>query len=151
MELEAVRRELTREIEAALAAQSAAARFRGARHVVASAGIAALQIEYSNGLSLGDVLLRASTAPPTPDRRDFALIVIESLSVDGLIPTTSERSDIDRNICSLAESALAEILSRFKYPFRGQTYEKRRALEGLHASVVELLKPLAPVRGSRSV
>src|SRR5262249_13923930 len=38
---------------------------------------------------------------------------------------------------------LPEVLNRFNYPFKGQSYEKRRALEGLRASVVELLTPLA--------
>jgi hypothetical protein len=71
------------------------------------------------------------------------VLVIEALAVDGLIPSTSERLDIDRNVCSLAESALPEVLDRFKYPFKGQSYEKRRAIEGLHASVVELLSPVA--------
>jgi hypothetical protein len=111
--------------------------------VVIAAGTAALKIEYSNGLSLGDVIQRAAHAAHTPDRRCFAALIIHALSIDGLIPSTSDRSDIDRNVCALAESALPEVLDRFKYPFRGQAFEKRRALEGLHARISELLHPLA--------
>jgi hypothetical protein len=143
MDFEAVRSALAHEIEAAHADTDANGRFSGARRVIITAGIEALQIEYSNGLSIGDVLLRAVGAPRTPDRRNFAVLVIEALAIDGLIPSTSERADVDRNICSLAESAVPDVLSRFKYPFKGQSYEKRSALEGLHASVVELLSPLS--------
>ncbi len=123
--------------------QNLNARFFGARRVVTAAGIEALQIQYSNGLSFGDVLLHAVSTPRTPDRRSFAVLVIDALAVDGLIPSTSKRADIDRNVCALAESALPEVLDRVKYPFKSQSYEKRRALEGLHASVVELLSPVA--------
>jgi hypothetical protein len=143
MDLEATRSTLVCEIEAAQADPKSNTRFFGARRVITAAGIKALQIQYSNGLSLGDVLLHAISAPRTPDRRSFAALVIDALAVDGLIPSTSERADIDRNICALAESALPEVLDRFKYPFRSQNYEKRRALEGVHARIVELLSPLA--------
>ena len=143
MDFEAARSALAGEIKAAHADPNLNTRFFGARRVVTGAGIEALQIQYSNGLSLGDVLLHAVSAPRTPDRRSFAVLVIEALAVDGLIPSTSERADIDRNVCSLTESALSEVLNRFNYPFKGQSYEKRRSLEGLHASVVELLSPVA--------
>jgi hypothetical protein len=143
MDLETARSALAGEIKAAQADPNSSAGFFGARRVVTAAGIEALQIQYSNGLSLGDVLLHAVSAPRTPDRRSFAVLVIDALAVDGLIPSTSERADIDRNVCALAEGALPEVLDRFKYPFKSQSYEKRRALEGLHASVVELLSPVA--------
>jgi hypothetical protein len=142
MDLEAARSALASEIKAAQADRNFNTRFVGARRVITAAGIEALQIQYSNGLSLGDVLLHAVNAPRTPDRRSFAVLVIDALAINGLIPSTSERADIDRNVCALAESALPEVLDRFKYPFKGQSYEKRRELEGLRASVVELLSPL---------
>ena len=141
VDLEAVRSALAQEIEAAHSDTNVKARLSGAPRVIIAAGVEALQIEHSNGLSIGDVLLHAVGAPRTPDRRNFAVLVIEALAVDGLIPSTSERADVDRSICSLAESAVPEVLSRFKYPFKGQSYEKRSALEGLHASLVELLSP----------
>ena len=143
MDLDAARSALAGEIMTAQAETNLNGRFSGARRVITAAGIEALKIQYSNGLSLGDVLLHAVGAPRTPDRRSFAVLVIDALAVDGLIPSTSERPDIDRNVCSLAESALREVLDRFKYPFKSQSYEKRRALEGLHASVVVLLSPVA--------
>lgn len=142
MDIEAVGRDIAREIKEGEAEPNLTARLSGARRAIIAAGIDALHIEYSNGLSLGDVLLRAATAPPTPDRRSFAALIIGALSNEGLIPSTSERTDIDRNLCALVESAVPEILNRFKYPFKGQTYAKRRALEGLHANLVELLNPL---------
>jgi hypothetical protein len=143
MDLEATRYALAREITAAQTNANLNTRFVGARRVITAAGIEALQIQYSNGLSLGDVLLHAVGAPRTPDRRSFAVLVLDALAVDGLIPSTSERPDIDRNVCVLTENALPEVLDRFKYPFKSQSYEKRRALEGLRASVVELLSPVA--------
>jgi hypothetical protein len=143
MDLQAARSALASEIEAAHADPNLNTRFVGARRVVTAVGIEALQIQYSNGLSLGDVLLHAVSTPRMPNRRSFAVLVIDALAVDGLIPSTSERPDIDRNICALAESTLPELLDRFKYPFKSQSYEKRRALEGLHARVVELLSPVA--------
>jgi hypothetical protein len=142
MDVEAVRREISRVIKGGEAEPNLTARLSGARRAIIAAGIDALHIEYSNGLSLGDVLLQATTAPPTPDRRSFAALIVAALANEGLIPSTSQRADIDRNLCSLVESAVPEILNRFKYPFKEQTYAKRRALEGLHASLVEFLSPL---------
>src|SRR5271165_249105 len=108
MDLQAARRDLASEIKRAQPNANLDARFFGARRVIIAAGTAAVRIQYSNGLSLGDVLLHAANAPPTPDRRSFAVLAIEALAIDGLIPSTSERADIDRSICSLAESALPE-------------------------------------------
>lgn len=143
MDLDVTRQEMAREVDVGQADLNVEGRFHGARRVIIAAGASALRLEYSAGLSLGDVLVHAANAPPTPDRRNFAALVIGALAVDGLIPSTNQRADIDRIICSLAEGAVPQLLNRFRYPFRGQTYEKRRALEGLHASVVELLRPLA--------
>ena len=99
MDLEATRYALAREITAAQTNSNLNTRFVDARRVITPAGIEALQIQYSNGLSLGDVLLHAVSAPRTPDRRGFAVLVLDALAVDGLIPSTSERPDIDRNVC----------------------------------------------------
>ena len=81
MDLEAARSALASEIKAAQAETNLDARFLGARRLVTAAGIEALQIQYSNGLSLGDVLLHAVSAPRTPDRRSFAVLVIDALEL----------------------------------------------------------------------
>ena len=117
MDLEVVRAALAREITANVVDPNLNTRFVGARRIITAAGIEALQIQYPNGLSLGDVLLHAASASRTSARRSFAVLVIDALAVAGLIPSTSERPDIDRNICALAESAVPEILDRFKYPW----------------------------------
>jgi hypothetical protein len=143
MNIEAARRDLASAIEGAQPDADADARSFSARRIIITHGAAAVGTPYSDELSLGDVLLDAANAPPTPERRNLAVLVIEALAAHGLIPSTSERADIDRNICVLAESALSDVLHRFKYPFKGQSYEKRRTLEGLHANIVELLGPLA--------
>ena len=142
MDFGAARQEMARELEAAQAAPNSDSRFHGVRKVLTSAGTASLNLEFSNGLSLGDIIQRAAVAADAPELKCFAMLMVEALSRNGIIPSTSERSDIDRNICSMMERFIPDILGRFNYPFRGQNFEKRRSIEDLHNKITELLAPL---------
>lgn len=143
MNLEAACCELERTVREGKDDPNPEARLHRARRLIIASGVAALNIEHANGLSLGDVIQWAAHAAPTPERRSFAALVIQALSTVDLIPSGSTRSDLDRNVCTLVETAIPEVLNRFRYPFKAQTYEKRRALEGLHSSIVQLLSPLS--------
>ncbi len=115
-----------------------------ARRVLIDHGADACGAADRGMLSLHDVIRLAARAPATPARRDFAILLVHALAVDGLVSVRSNARQFDRDLCDFMESALPTVLRRFGYPFGGETYERRRSLERLHNSIDELLRPLEP-------
>lgn len=137
-----------RELDAALAsgpAETVADRQRAARLVLMTRGAEALQIEASPTLGLPGLVGIAASAPATPDRRAFALLLVHALGVVGLVRQNAPRHGaLDHDICRLAETAIASVLLRAGYPFNAATYDRIRFLEGLHATLDEHLRPFEP-------
>ena len=119
-------------------------RIRAARHILTMRGAEALGAECPTGRQLHDIIKIAAGATATPARRAFAILLVHALGVDGLVASRSHRGALDRDICAFVESALPTVLQRSGYPFGGETYEKRRSLDRLHAIIEELLRPLEP-------
>jgi hypothetical protein len=120
------------------------ARNRAARQVLIASGMDALGLDVSSRPSLADVIRLAATARSTPDRQAFAVLLVHALGVDGLVAAKSNRGALDRDVCAFVEGALAGMLRRSGYPFGAETYERRRALDRLHARIDELLEPWEP-------
>lgn len=95
----------------------------------------------SGARSLADLIRIAANAPPSRARRDFAVLLVHALGVDGLLSNRGEAADALR---SFIERALLNALRRAGYPFDGTAYDKRHALAGLHATIEEHLRPLEP-------
>jgi hypothetical protein len=93
------------------------------------------------GQSLDDVIRIASTTPQTRAIRDFAVLLLHALAVDGLLPS---RGQAERDTRSFLEHALLNPLRRAGYPFDGPVYEKRRALSRLHTTIDEHFRPPEP-------
>lgn len=135
MDVEAARVEMVRTFNAATPDA------RPALAVLIDRGTQALAIAPSNPLSLDDIVRIAMDAAPGEDRRDFAVLLVHALGLKGLLPT---RGETERHIHSFLEHALLNPLRRAGYPFTGTSYEKRRALAGLHLTIDEHLRPLEP-------
>jgi hypothetical protein len=114
-------------------------RIRAGQDLLIKRGIEALQIQNRPGITLGEIVRIASGAPATEARREFAVLLVLAIGIDGLLPT---RGQIERHIRSFLEQALLNPLRRAGYPFHGSPYDKRQALAGLHASIDEHLRPL---------
>jgi hypothetical protein len=141
VDLEAARLDLIRALDAHQTATTRAANFAAARAILIEHGIAALRIASRSGLSLDDVIRAAVSLPQSEARRDFAVLLVHALAVEGLLPA---RGEPERAIHALLERALLNPLRRARYPFDGTPYDKRRALAGLHASIEEHLRPPEP-------
>jgi hypothetical protein len=116
---------------------------RAARQVLIAAGIEALGLDAATRPALADLIRAAATAPRTEARRAFAVLLVQALGVEGLV-AGAKSGGLDRDICAFAESALPGVLRRAGYPFGAETYERRRALDRLHARLDELLEPWEP-------
>jgi hypothetical protein len=145
MDIEAARFELNRALNSAAHANL---RFRAAIAVLADCGTRALSIAPGSGPSprepgpsLDAILRIAAEAPPTEARRAFAVLLVHAIAVPGLLPARGETA---RLIQSCLEHALLNPLRRAGYPFDGPRYDKRQALEALHATIDEHLHPLEP-------
>ena len=114
-----------------------------ARQVVVAAGIDALGLDGTRRPALAEIIRAAVAAPRTEARRAFAVLVVAALGVEGLA-AGSHRGQLDRDICAFVETALPGMLRRAGYPFGAETYERRRALDRLHARLDELLEPWEP-------
>jgi hypothetical protein len=135
MDIEAARTEIARALGAGQTG------FRAAKAMLVERGVEALSIPPSHALSLGDIVKTATKAAPTDARRDFAVLLVHALGVDGLLPAHGET---ERAIHAFLESALLNPLRRAGYPLAGTRYEKRQMLARLHATISEHLRPFEP-------
>lgn len=115
--------------------------FRDARAVLIERGIEALRIPTRPGLTLDEIIRTADQAPATDARRAFAVLLVYSLGVPGLLPA---RGPTAAAVQSFLERVLLNPLRRAGYPFEGTSYEKRQALGRLHLTINEHLQPLQP-------
>jgi hypothetical protein len=127
--------------EALDAATSADQRTRAARELLINRGIGLFKIAPRPGIALDEILRIAIGAPSTEARREFAVLLVYALAIEGLLPT---RGETERLIRSFLEQALLNPLRRAGYPFDGSPYDKRQALAGLHATIDEYLRPPEP-------
>jgi hypothetical protein len=135
MDTEAVRAELLR----ALAAAAPEQRVRAARDLLIKRGIETLQVPARPGITFDAIVRIAIGSPPTEARREFAVLLVYALGIEGLLPT---RGEPERHVRSFLEQALLNPLRRAGYPFDGSPYDKRHVLTGLHATIDEHLQPL---------
>ena len=112
---------------------------RAGRDLLTKRGIEALQIQARPGITLDEIVRIAIGAPITEARREFAVLLVIAIGIDGLLPI---RGEVERQIRSFLEQALLNPLRRAGYPFHGTPYDKRQALAGLHATIDEHLRPL---------
>ena len=139
MNLQAALRDLSETMAGADRAATPEARLRLARRVLISRGLEAVKIEPPSNPTLDTVIRAAASAPQTPSRQTFAVLMVHALAVRGLVPTGTAS-----NVRNLIESALPHVLLRSGYPFGGTAYEKHQALDRLHTKIDELLEPLQP-------
>jgi hypothetical protein len=132
MDLKAARADLAR----ALGSGNAAA-----RAVLIQRGIEALGTAQTANISLDELIRLVTEAPPSRPRRDFAVLLVHALAIDGPLPA---RGESERIIRSFLERALLNPLRRAGYPFDGTPYDKRQALARLHTAIDEHLRPLEP-------
>jgi hypothetical protein len=138
MDIEAIRAQLSTMLGVAVPADQ---RVRAAREWLVKRGTETLQIPPHPGIALDEIIRVAIGAPPTEARREFAVLLVLGLGIDGLLPA---RGNTERLIQSFLEQALLNPLRRAGYPFGGTAYDKRQALAGLHTTIDEHLRPLEP-------
>lgn len=141
MDVEAARAELIRALKAAEHDGRGGTRFRGAHRVLSDHGAAALSLPRVSGRSLDDILGLAAEAAPTRALRNFAVLLVHAIGVEGLMPARGEAERLTR---SFLERVLINPLRRASYPFDGSQYDKHRALARLHTTIDEHLRPLEP-------
>jgi hypothetical protein len=138
MDTEAIRAEL---IGAGDATAPTEQRVRDTRELLIKRCIEALQMPTRSGIALDDILRIAIGRPPTEARREYAVMLVYAIGIEGVLPI---RGEAERLIRSFLEQALLNPLRRAGYPFDGTAYDKRQALAGLHATIDEHLRPLEP-------
>jgi hypothetical protein len=138
VDLEAARTALASALGSHQPGATRAARFGAARAILLEHGVAALGVTR---LSFDELVLAAASLPPSEARRDFAVLLVHALAVEGLLPA---RGEAERVIHAFLEGALLNPLRRAGYPFDGTPYDKRRALAVLHAAIDEHLRPPEP-------
>jgi len=144
METEQARQELSQAVEADRLAPPGR-RHQAARALLARYGVQALRLNAGAGVTLPELIHTAAAAPATPERRAFVILLVQALGIAGLVrPDGSRRRELDRDICRLAETAIASVLLRAGYPFHAAIYDKLRFLERLHATMDEHLRPFEP-------
>jgi hypothetical protein len=136
MDIEAIRAELADALDHTAPAEH---RVRAARNLLIKRGIEAFHVQPRPGIGLDEVLRIASGAPASEARREFAVLLVFAIGIDGMLPT---RGETERHIRSFLEQALLNPLRRANYPFGGSPYDKRHVLAGLHATIEEHLRPL---------
>jgi hypothetical protein len=122
-------------------ASGAGTDLNAARAVLIDFGTEAFGLPRSGARSLTEIIRIAAKAPPSRTRRAFAVLLVHALGVEGLLPIRGDAADASR---SFIERALLNGLRRAGYPFDGSTYDKRRFLAALHATIDEHLRPLEP-------
>jgi hypothetical protein len=140
MELKETRLDLARAVAAASAAAPATDRFRAARQLLIRFGAEAVGMAPASVSGIADIVAQAANAPASPSRRGFAVLIADALAAHGLLSARSAQARLDRDICALLESALPDVLLRFRYPFGTDLDTRRRALNGLPAVIDELLQ-----------
>ena len=138
MDTEALRAKLIGALESAAPGDR---RIRAARELLINRGIELFRIAPRPGIALDEIVRTAIVAPPTEARREFAVLLVYALGIEGLLPA---RGETERHVRSFLEQALLNPLRRAGYPFGGSPYDKRRALAGLHATIDEHLQPPEP-------
>jgi hypothetical protein len=138
MDIEAIRAELISALDVGAQVEQ---RCRAARELLIKRGIETLQIPPRPGIAFDEIIRGAIGAPPNEARREFAVLLIYALGIEGVLPG---RGETERLIQSFLEHALLNALRRAGYPFDGSPYDKRQALAGLHATIDEHLRPLEP-------
>jgi len=136
MDSEAIRAELIGALEVSAPVEQ---RIRAARELLIKRGVEALRIPSRP--ILDEIIKVAIAAPSTEARREFAVLLVHALGIEGVLPT---RGQTERLLQSFLERALLNPLRRAGYPFHGTTYDKRQVLAGLHATIEEHLRPLEP-------
>jgi hypothetical protein len=104
-------------------------------------GAECLGLERAAVGGLGGVLDRLARAVATPPRRAFAVLLVQGLAVEGLVADGPAQA---RDVCTLLESALPEVLRRSGYPFSGDADARRHFLAHLHETIDDCLRPLEP-------
>jgi hypothetical protein len=119
----------------------AAPRFRAARQILIDRGAEALSLPRAGAHSLEDILGLAAGATPTRALRNFAVLLVHALGIEGLMPI---RGDAERLTRLFLERTLLNPLRRANYPFDGAPYDKRQVLSRLHRTIDEQLHPPEP-------
>ncbi|MBW2940539.1 ATP-binding protein [Zhongshania sp. CAU 1632] len=73
-------------------------------------------------------------------RRKILIILLRSLSVDGLLPTTRIESRIEVLFVSAVDKYLPDLCKKFKIDSKKQTYENYPLVKSLHGDVVSEFK-----------
>jgi hypothetical protein len=143
MYLEQARRDLARALDEQ-AQPDSGKRAQAARQMLVAAAVEALGLDAAGRPSLAEVIGHAANAPQSPARREFAVLLVCALGVEGVVAARSQRVQLERDVCAFVETELPSVLQRAGYPFGSELYERRRALGRLQANIDELLKPLEP-------
>jgi hypothetical protein len=138
MDTEALRAQLNGALDAAMSGDQ---RTRAARELLINRGIGLFEIAPRPGIALDEILRTAIGAPPTEARREFAVLLVNALGIEGLLPT---RGETERHIRSFLELALLNPLRGAGYPFDGSPYDKRPVVASLHSTIDEYLRPPEP-------
>lgn len=119
-------------------------RLNMARRWLAARGAEAVQSDAASAPGLPDLIRRAASAPASPARRIFAVLVMDALAVPGLLVADASRTRLERDVCALLEHVLPHALARSGYPFGADLDARRRHVGALAASIEEYLRPLEP-------
>ncbi len=119
-------------------------RLNAARQWLIARGTEALRIEPATAPALADVIRDATSAPASPPRQSFAVLIVAALPVPGLLSSRTSRARLERDVCALIETALPHVLLRAGYPFGAELDVRQRHLVMLAASIDEYLRPLEP-------
>ena len=117
-------------------------RLNAARQWLIARGTEALRIEPATAPALADVIRDATSAPASPPRQSFAVLIVAALPVPGLLSSRTSRARLERDVCALIETALPHVLLRAGYPFGAELDVRQRHLVMLAASIDE--DPAAP-------
>ncbi len=136
MDLEAARQALAEAVAAGAADANPKMRFRVARSLLRD--MATQATEGPLGQSLADAIRATEERPNTTAMRVFAVVLVHALGVPGLVDTGLPA------IQRFLERVLHHTLRRARYPFEGTADQKRLALERLHLTIEDDMRPLEP-------
>jgi hypothetical protein len=134
-----------RDFAAVLAASAGAQeRLSAARHWLIARGAEAVQIDAGAAPGLTELIRRAASAPAGPERRVFAVLILDALAAPGLLLADGSRTRLERDVCTLLEQALPHALVRSGYPFGSDLDARWRHLVPLASVIDDYLRPLEP-------
>src|ERR1700722_9160698 len=87
MDLQAALRDLSETMTGADRASTPEARLRLARRILVSRGLEEVKFERSSNPTLDTVIISPASAPQTPSRQTFSVLMVHALSVSVLVPT----------------------------------------------------------------